>query len=171
MDHWQLSLLYPPQIGCCAFLWGFEAPLLPLLISPLGLRRTPSMQKLFFFHSFLQGCWSYSYSLFSFLSFFLFHPSKVHGHFLALLEVWGLLPAFGRCSVRTVLHVDFSLSLGTFVWEGEPHILLLYHLDLIAQQLPLLNASFLPGTGIVVLQIFFKLNSPNTPMRQYFLLL
>ena len=54
-----------------------------------------------------------------------FCPTQLCGDFLAPLEVCSLLPAFSRCPVRIIPHVD------VFVGEGELHVLLLHHLDLI----------------------------------------
>ena len=48
------------------------------------------------------------YSFVSDFSFF-FCPTRVRGEFLAFWEVWGLLPAFSRCSVWVVPHVDVFL--------------------------------------------------------------
>ena len=54
-----------------------------------------------------QRCRSRPYSFVSF-SFF-FWPTQVRGEFLAFWEVWGLLPAFSRCSLGVVPHVDAFL--------------------------------------------------------------
>ena len=55
---------------------------------------------------------------YSFVSFFsgIFCPSQVRGDFLAFWEVWGLLPAFSRCSVGVVPHVDVFLM---YLWRGR----------------------------------------------------
>ena len=64
---------------------------------------------------------------FLFSSFF-FCLMQLCGDFLALLEVWGLLSVFSRCSIRAVPHVDVFLM---YLWgEGELYILLFRHLDL-----------------------------------------
>ena len=42
--------------------------------------------------------------------------SQVRGEFLAFWEVWGLLPAFSRCSVGAVPHVDVFLM---YLWGGR----------------------------------------------------
>ena len=55
---------------------------------------------------------SQPYSFVSVYSFF-FCPTPVHGEFLAFWEVWGLLPAFSRCSVGVVPHVDVFLM---YLW-------------------------------------------------------
>ena len=98
-----LSLICPLQSSCCTFLWGFEVPL-SQLISPL-VRLFPRVWVPFLFHSSLLGVlvpsWVLSLSLFS--PFVL--PSYVEG-FLPFLEISGLLPAFSRCSVQTVIHLD-----------------------------------------------------------------
>ena len=46
---------------------------------------------------------------------FFFCPAQLRGEFLAVLEVGGLLPAFSRCSVGVVPHVDVFLM---YLW-GE----------------------------------------------------
>ena len=62
---------------------------------------------------------------FLFLSFVL--PSYVKS-FLPFLEVCVLLPAFSKCSVQIVLHVDVFFFFDVFVGEGEYSILFLHHL-------------------------------------------
>ena len=47
--------------------------------------------------------------LLSLFFLFFFCPTQVRGEFLAFWEVWGLLPAFSRCSVGVVPHVDVFL--------------------------------------------------------------
>ena len=42
--------------------------------------------------------------------------SQVCGEFLVFWEVWGLLPAFSRCSVGVVPHVDVFLM---YLWGGR----------------------------------------------------
>ena len=75
-------------------------------------------------------CWSCPYSFFSFSRLlshsFFFCSIQLCGGFLLFLEIWGLLPAFSRCSVRIIVHVDFFFNV--FVGEGGCHILL-HHLD------------------------------------------
>ena len=41
---------------------------------------------------------------------------QLHGEFLAFWEVWGLLPAFSRCFVGAVPHVDVFLM---YFWGGR----------------------------------------------------
>ena len=60
-------------------------------------------------------CRSHPYSFVSGFPFF-FCPTQVHGEFLAFWEVWGLLPAFSRCSVGVVPHVDVFLM---YLWGGR----------------------------------------------------
>ena len=55
------------------------------------------------------------YSFVSVFSFF-FCPTQVRGVFLVFWEVWGLLPAFSRCSVGVVPHVDVFLM---YLWGGR----------------------------------------------------
>ena len=62
-----------------------------------------------------QRCRSRPYSFVSVFSFF-FCPTQVCGEFLAFWEVWGLLPAFSRCSVGGVPHVDVFLM---YLWGGR----------------------------------------------------
>ena len=62
-----------------------------------------------------QRCRSSPYSFVSVFSFF-FCPTQVRGEFLAFWEVWGLLPAFSRCSVGVVPHVDVFLM---YLWGGR----------------------------------------------------
>ena len=62
-----------------------------------------------------QRCSSHPYSFFSVFSFF-FCPTQVRGEFLAFWEVSGLLPAFSRCSVGVVPHVDVFLM---YLWGGK----------------------------------------------------
>ena len=50
------------------------------------------------------------------LCLFFFCPTLVHGEFFAFWEVWGLLPAFSRCSVGVVPHVDVFLM---YLWGGS----------------------------------------------------
>ena len=84
----------------------------------------PSVWKLFLLHSSLLEV--QVPSLFFCLCFFFF-PTQVHGDFLAFWEVSGLLPAFSRCSVGVVPHVDVFLM---YLWEeGDLHVLLLRHLE------------------------------------------
>ena len=61
-------------------------------------------------------------SLFFCLCFFFFlWPYPGCGEFLAFWEVWGLLPAFSRCSIGVVPHVDVFLM---YLWRGRwsPHL-------------------------------------------------
>ena len=62
-----------------------------------------------------QRCRSLPYSFVSVFSFF-FCPTQVRGDFLAFWEVWGLLPAFSRCSAGVVSHVDVFLM---YLWGGR----------------------------------------------------
>ena len=62
-----------------------------------------------------QRCRSCPYSFVSVFSFF-FCPTQVRGEFLAFWEVWGLLPAFSRCSVGVVPQVDVFMM---YLWGGR----------------------------------------------------
>ena len=59
-------------------------------------------------------CRSHPYSFVCVFSFF-FHPTQVRGEFLAFWEVWGL-PAFSRCFVGVVPHVDVFRM---YLWGGR----------------------------------------------------
>ena len=56
-----------------------------------------------------QRCRSHPYS-------FFFCPTQVPREFLDFWDVWGLLPAFSRCSVGVVPHVDVFLM---YLWGGR----------------------------------------------------
>ena len=60
--------------------------------------------------------WSPVPILLSLFFLFFFCPTQVRGDFLAFWEVWGLLPAFSRCSVGVVPHVDVFLM---YLWGGR----------------------------------------------------
>ena len=74
----------------------------------------PSVWKLFLIHSSLPEV--QVLSLFVCVFPFFFWPSQVRGEFLAFWEVWGLLPAFSRCSVGVVPQVDVFLM---YLWGGR----------------------------------------------------
>ena len=100
-----LSAFFLLQTGSCVLFQGSEA--LSWLMSLL-VRGRPRVQEAFLFQSSLPGV----QVPFGFLSHFLFSlafffcSTQLHGDFLALSEVRGLLPAFGRYSVRIIPHVD-----------------------------------------------------------------
>ena len=112
-------------------LYGNLSPLLSatlLLHSPLWLQSFPSAHSrlcqwrcflvcgnFFSFTAPSQRCRSHP-SSFVFVFSFFFCPTQVHGNFLAFWEVWGLLPAFSKCSVGAVLHVDLFLM---YLWRGR----------------------------------------------------
>ena len=128
------ALLSPPN---------FEAPPPSWLVSP-SVRWPPRVRIPFLFHSsiseVLVPTWFpfFSFSLSFFSPFVLL--SYMEG-FSPFLEVWGLLPAFSRCFVQIVLHVEAGFfwfvfwgvfwfdCFDVFVGEGELHVLLLCHLD------------------------------------------
>ena len=62
-----------------------------------------------------QRCGSHPYSFAALFSFF-FCPIQVCAEFVAFWEVWGILPAFSRCSVGVVPHVDVFLM---YLWGGR----------------------------------------------------
>ena len=90
--------------------WLRSFPLRPPQSPPV--KGLPSVWKPFLLHSSLPE--GQALSLFFYLCFF-FCPTQVRGEFLAFWEVWGLLPAFSRCSVGVVLHVDVFLM---YLWGG-----------------------------------------------------
>ena len=112
--HWSALTLYAgisPLCSlhhcCCAFLYGSKAFSLTHPPSP-PVKGLPSVWKLFLLHSSLPEVQVPSL-FFCLCFFFFFYPTLVHGEFLAFWEVWGLLPAFSRCSVGVVPHADVFL--------------------------------------------------------------
>ena len=73
-----------------------------------------------------QRCRSLPYSFVSVFFFFLLLYTCTWG-VSCLWEVWRFLPAFSRCSVGVVPHVDVFLCICGE--EGDLHILLLCHLE------------------------------------------
>ena len=106
-----ISLLCPLHPCCCALLPGSEAsPPTPCLCQWWGFLVCGN------FSSFtVPSQRSHPYSFVSVFSFF-FCPTQVRWEFLAFWEVWGLLPAFSRCSVGIVPHVDVFLM---YLWGGR----------------------------------------------------
>ena len=111
--HAGISPLCPPHPCGCALLRGSESSPPPtlclhqwrdfLVCGNLSSFTAPS-----------QRCRSRPYSFVSVFPFF-FCPTQLRGEFLAFWEVWGLLPAFSRCSVGVVPHVDVFLM---YLWGG-----------------------------------------------------
>ena len=101
-------------------------PSTPLLLHyPLRLRSSPSsptvrglasVWKLFLLHSSLPEVQIPSQFLCLLFFSFFFCPTLVSGAFLAFMEVWGLLPAFNRCSVEILPHIDVFLM---YLWRGR----------------------------------------------------
>ena len=120
--------------GLCEFLSANLLPPSPLKLQsssvmadpPASEGDLPVFENLSAFTTPSQG---YRSCLDSFLfSSFFFCPVQLCWDYLALLEVWGLLSVFSRCSERVVPHVYIFLM---YLWgEGELHILLFHHLDL-----------------------------------------
>ena len=110
-----ISLPCPPHPCCCAPLCGSKSSPLCHLQS-LPTKGLPSVWKPFLFHSSLPKV--QVPSLFFCLCFFSFFfcPTQVRGEFLAFGEVWGLLPAFSRCSVGVFPHEDVFLM---YLWDGR----------------------------------------------------
>ena len=87
-----------------------------LLHSPLKLCTCP-LRGPFLLHSPLPG----AQVLLTLLSLSLFfHPNRLCGGFLALSEVWGLLPVFSRYSVQTVPCVSVFWTICGRGWEPCP---------------------------------------------------
>ena len=107
--HAGISPFCPLHPCCCPLLEDSEtAPTSPQVS---GLH---SVWKLFQFHSSL---WEGQVCPNSFVSLFFVYPTQLLGDCLAFWEVWGLLPAFSRCSVRVVPHVEvFLMYLGVERW-------------------------------------------------------
>ena len=93
--------------------WFRSFPLAHPLFPPV--KGLPSVWKLFLLHSSLPDLQVPSLFFVSVFPFF-FCPTQEHREFLAFWEVWGLLPAFSRCSVGVVPHVDVFL---TYLWGGR----------------------------------------------------
>ena len=110
-----ISLLCPLHPCCCALLCGSEASPTPPTSCPHEWRGSLVCGNFSSFTAPSQKCWSCLYSFVSVSSFF-FCPTQVPWGFLAFGEVWGLLPAFNRCSVRVVPHVDVFLM---YLWGGR----------------------------------------------------
>ena len=94
------------------WLWSFPPPATPHLHQWRGFLVCGNFSS---FKAPSQRCRSRSYSFVSVFPFF-FCPTLVCGEFLAFWEVWGLLPAFSRCSLGVVPHVDVFLM---YVWGGR----------------------------------------------------
>lgn len=93
----------------------------------LPVRGPPCVWIPFLFHSLLPWEVTQFWFFFLFSLSYSFCPTILPSYmevFLPFLEVWNILPAFGRCFVRIILHVIFLYICG----EGEFHILLLCHL-------------------------------------------
>ena len=96
-----------------AVLSSMALKLPPHLPPSLPVNVHPSVWKLFLLHSSLPEV--LVPSLFFCLCFlFLLYLTQVCGDFLAVWEVWGLLPAFNRYSVGIVPHVDVFLI---YLWR------------------------------------------------------
>ena len=108
-----ISTLCPLHPCCCALLRGSEAspPPTPHLCQWRGFLVCGNFSS---FTDPFQRCWSHPYSFVSVFSIF-FCPTQVRGAFLSFWEVWGL-PAFSRCSVGVVPHVNVFLM---YLWEGR----------------------------------------------------
>ena len=112
-----ISLLCPPHSCGCALLRGSEASPLchPQSLPVKGLLVRGNLSS---FTAPSHWCRCRPYSFVSVISFF-FCPTQVCEEFLAFWEVWGLLPAFSRCSVGVVPHV-FLMYLWGGRWSPRP---------------------------------------------------
>ena len=115
----------------------------------LPVKGLPSVWKLFLLHSSLPEV--QVPSLFFCLCFF-FCPTQVRGEFLAFWEVWGPMPAFSRCSVGVVPHVDVWLM---YLWGGKwfPHLTTLPSLRFLLKKM-FLNYAFQLGQENISCHIF-----------------
>lgn len=113
------------QSGCYTLLWASEAPNLSCLSSQ-ALKGVPKVRETFLFHSSPSGM------LVPYQSFaFFFHPTWLHCNLSC--SFGALLPAFSRCSVRIVPHVNVFIF-DAFVGGGKIHILLFCLLDFFLMQ-------------------------------------
>ena len=96
----------PEMHGTSNWLWRFNPPL-------LRLHGEISLSLLC-----LHSSWVSALDLVPPLCVGLLRASvpQVHGEFVAFWEVWSLLPAFSRCSVGVVPHVDVFLM---YLWGGR----------------------------------------------------
>jgi len=85
--HTALSSEAPKLPASCLCQWGDFIVLETFLPSQLPHRGSSSFAYIYFF----------------------FCPTQLCGSILASLEVWGLLPAFSRCSVGVMPHIDVIL--------------------------------------------------------------
>ena len=103
-----ISPLCPLHPCCCTLLHGSEAP--PSTICSLHPWRAFLVCGNFSsFTAPSHWCRSHPYSFVSVFPFF-YCPTQVREEFLAFWEAWGLLPAFSRCSVGVVPHVDVFMG-------------------------------------------------------------
>ena len=103
-------------ISLCFAFWApvavFPSEVLKLLPVLIHERVSESVQRLFFIHNSLPRAQIPIPK--SFVSFiFMFYSTSFWGDWFAFLEVYSVLPEFGRCSVRVVLYVDIFLM---YLW-------------------------------------------------------
>ena len=110
----EISPFCPLHPCCCALLRGSKAspPSTPCAWQWRGSLMCGNFSS---FTAPSQRYRSRPYSFVCVFSFF-FCPTQLHGDFLAFWEVWGLLPAFSRCFVGVVPHVDVFLM---YLWGGR----------------------------------------------------
>ena len=92
------------------------------------LERTSKFVGTFLLSQLLPGAQVPSQLLLYFLFIYLFCPTQLCGDVLALSEVWDLLPALGKYSVRIVSHVHVFVL---YLWE-EVNLTIYYSAILIA---------------------------------------
>ena len=125
-----ISLLCPPQSGCCAFVWGFEVPSPSWLIFP-SIKWPPMVQIPFLFHSSLTAVPVLILPpppafLFLFFCPLVFYPvmCRVSCPFWRLRYLASI--QYNHSSTcRFCFCFCFCFPMG----EGEHHVLLLRHLD------------------------------------------
>ena len=108
-----LSVLPSAPLWLCSPAWLRSFP--PPRPAVSAREGASSVWKPFLLHSSLLLVQVPSLYFVSVFSFF-FYPTQVRGEFLAFWEVWRLLPAFSRCSVGVVPHVDVFLM---YLWRGR----------------------------------------------------
>ena len=131
-----------------SFHFTFWAPVaefpseVPKLLQSTPERGFPSVKKLFLLHGSLPEAQVPALKSFVSLFSYIFCPTSFRGDWLVFLAVWILLPAFRRCSVRTVSHVDdlwgggwfppltplpsWKSSSSSYFWKFDDDVLLCY---------------------------------------------
>ena len=154
-----LSALPSAPLWLHSPLWLWSYPALPPTVS--AREGVSSVWTPFLLHSSLPLVQVPSYSFVSVFSFFVC-PTQVCGEFLAFWEVWGLLPAFSRCSVGVVLRVDVFLM---YLWGGRWSPRLTFP----PSWSPSMSFYFGSGHFLEIVPIVFPFfHSANSPMPFFF---